>query len=229
MERIPLFTDTRCRMGHYAAVKTGQLPVSSYEKTTPEGTLPGGVAVAVTASPETVGGRAAHAGVLGMPVGRVEGRLGHGRLGGRAAVPCSRRWHPPRPCSPQQEGHCGRPGNPCAGTGRTAGIATLKRPRGRKGFAPRPDPCETITGEHLAEGLAPPGLPHYRRPTPTREGGFGRDAGTGKLSAIYYRLRTGGFAASLGRSLRVALPHQPLSRLQARRVQPTHLSPMGAD
>ena len=120
-------------MGHYAAVKTGELPVSSYEKTTPEGTLPGGVAVAVTASPETVGGRAAHAGVLGMPVGRVEGRLGHGRLGGRAAVPCSRRWYPPRPCSPQQEGHCGRPGNPCAGTGRTAGIATLKRPRGRKG------------------------------------------------------------------------------------------------
>lgn len=159
MERIPLFTDTGCRMGHYAAVKTGELPVSSYEKTTPEGTLPGGVAVAVTASPETVGGRAAHAGVLGMPVGRVEGRLGHGRLGGRAAVPCSRRWYPPRPCSPQQEGHCGRPGNPCAGTGRTAGIATLKRPRGRKGFSPRPDPCETITGEHLAEGLAPPGLP----------------------------------------------------------------------
>ena len=74
-----------------------------------------------------------------------------------------------------------------------------------------------------------PRVSRRRRPTPTREGGFGRDAGTGKLSAIYYRLRTGGFAASLGRSLRVALPHQPLSRLQARRVQPTHLSPMGAD
>ena len=87
MERIPLFTDTGCRMGHYAAVKTGELPVSSYEKTTPEGTLPGGVAVAVTASPETVGGRAAHAGVLGMSVGRVEGRLGHGRLGGQGCGP----------------------------------------------------------------------------------------------------------------------------------------------
>ena len=146
-------------MGHYAAVKTGELPVSSYEKTTPEGTLPGGVAVAVTASPETVGGRAAHAGVLGMPVGRVEGRLGHGRLGGRAAVPCSRRWYPPRPCSPQQEGHCGRPGNPCVGTGRTAGIATLKRPRGRKGICTPTGPLRDYHRRTPCRGVGTPGSP----------------------------------------------------------------------
>lgn len=64
MELIPLFTDTGCRTGHYAArSRHPSVSPSNPYKTTPGEMLPGGVAVVVTASPETVGGRAAHAGL----------------------------------------------------------------------------------------------------------------------------------------------------------------------
>ena len=126
---------------------------------TPEGTLPGGVAVAVTASPGTVGGRAAHAGVLGMPVGRVGGRLGHGRLRGGASTGLQslapRRSQPPRP-SPQQEG-CGRPGHQYAG--KNCWYSRPQASEGPKGVCTPTGPLRDYHRRTPCRGVGTPGSP----------------------------------------------------------------------
>ena len=170
MELIPLFTDTGCRTGHYAArSRHPSVSPSNPYKTTPGEMLPGGVAVVVTASPETVGGRAAHAG------------LGHWGPLPRAGTDeqARRPWHagrfgpvPARP-GPEADDAFGDPGQRSKGRDAGGQQGTLARGPGGGGTSlfgpgtPRPPASRPNTREaRRRQGavLSRQAASHARRP-----------------------------------------------------------------